>query len=52
MRLDAFYVSLLSEQYRDGWQARALLVALLSTLWATQHPHRHSAQLFLLRTAP
>jgi SAM-dependent methyltransferase len=52
MRLDAFYVSLLSEQYRGGWQARGLLVALLSTLWATQHPHRHSAQLFLLRTAP
>jgi len=52
MRLDAFYVSLLSEQYRNGWRARALLVALLSTLWATRHPHRYSAQLYLIRAAP
>lgn len=49
MRLDVFYVSLLSEQYRNGWRLRGLLVALLSTLWATQHAHRHSAQLYLIR---
>jgi len=49
MRLDAFYVSLLSEQYRDGWLLRAPVVALLSTLWASQHAHRHSTQLYLIR---
>lgn len=49
MRLDAFYVSLLSEQYRDGWMIRASGVALLSTLWAAWHEHRHSAQLYLIR---
>jgi len=50
MRLDAFYVSLLSEQYQDGWLLRAPVVALLSTLWATRHPHRYSAQLYLIRS--
>lgn len=49
MRLDAFYVSLLSEQYRDGWILRAPIVALLSNLWATQRDHRYSAQLYLIR---
>ncbi len=49
MRLDAFYVSLLSEQYRDGWRLRAPVVALLSTLWATRHPHQYSAQMYLIR---
>ena len=49
MRLDAFYVSLLSEQYRDGWLLRAPVVALLSTLWAARHEHRYSAQLYLIR---
>ena len=49
MRLDAFYVSLLSEQYRDGWLPQALLVALSSTLWAARREHRHSAQLYLIR---
>lgn len=49
MRLDAVYVSLLSEQYRDGWLLRAPVVAALSTLWAARHEHRHSAQLYLLR---
>ena len=49
MRLDAFYVSLLSEQYRDGWLLQAPVVALLSTLWAARHEHRYSAQLYLIR---
>lgn len=49
MRLDAFYVSLLSEQYCDGWLLRAPVVALLSTLWAARHEHRSSAQLYLIR---
>lgn len=49
MRLDAFYVSLLSEQYRNGWLLRAPLVALYSILWAARHEHRHSAQLYLIR---
>jgi SAM-dependent methyltransferase len=49
MRLDAFYVSLLSEQYRDGWLLRAPIVALLSTLWAVAHEHRYSAQLYLIQ---
>jgi len=49
MRLDAFYVSLLSEQYRNGWLPRAPIVALLSTLWAARHAHRYSAQLYLIR---
>ncbi|MFB6272407.1 MAG: class I SAM-dependent methyltransferase [Salinibacter sp.] len=49
MRLDAFYVSLLSEQYQNGWLLRAPIVALLSTLWATRHPHQYSAQMYLLR---
>jgi len=54
MRLDAFYVSLLSERYRNGWVLRAPLVALCSTLWAARHSSRHSAQLYLIRdrTAP
>lgn len=50
MRLDAFYVSLLSEQYREGWIVRAPFVALLSTLWATRHDHQYSAQLYLIQT--
>jgi 2-polyprenyl-3-methyl-5-hydroxy-6-metoxy-1,4-benzoquinol methylase len=50
MRLDAFYVSLLSEQYRNGWLLQAPVVALLSTLWATRHPHQYSAQLYLIQT--
>jgi 2-polyprenyl-3-methyl-5-hydroxy-6-metoxy-1,4-benzoquinol methylase len=50
MRLDAFYVSLLSEQYGDGWLPRAPLVALWSILQATRRgDDRHSAQLYLLR---
>jgi len=49
MRLDAFYVSLLSEGYCDGWLPRAPLVALGSTLWAARHKHRSSAQLYLIR---
>ena len=49
MRLDAFYVSLLSEQYRDGWILRAPAVALLSNLWAAYRGHRYSAQLYLIR---
>jgi SAM-dependent methyltransferase len=49
MRLDAFYVSLLSEQYRNGWLPRAPLVALLSNLWAAWHGPRYSAQLYLIR---
>jgi len=49
MRLDAFYVSLLSEQYRNGWLLRAPVVALLSILWAARRDHRHSGQLYLLR---
>ena len=49
MRLDAFYVALLSEQYRDGWLVRAPFVALLSTLWAARRDHRYSAQLYLIR---
>jgi 2-polyprenyl-3-methyl-5-hydroxy-6-metoxy-1,4-benzoquinol methylase len=49
MRLDAFYVSLLSEQYRDGWLPRAPLVAFWSILSAARHEHRHSAQLYLIR---
>ena len=52
MRLDAFYVSLLSEQYRNGWLLRAPAVALLSTLWAARHQHRHSAQMYLIRKGP
>jgi 2-polyprenyl-3-methyl-5-hydroxy-6-metoxy-1,4-benzoquinol methylase len=52
MRLDAFYVSLLSEQYRDGWRLRAPVVAALSTLWAAAHEHQHSAQLYLIRKDP
>lgn len=50
MRLDAFYVSLLSEQYRGGWIVRAPFVALLSTLRAARHDHQYSAQLYLIRT--
>jgi hypothetical protein len=49
MRLDAVYVSLLSEQYRDGWLLRAPVVALWSILSAARHEHRHSAQLYLIR---
>lgn len=49
MRLDAFYVSLLSEQYQDGWILRAPLVSLLSNLWAARHGPRYSAQLYLIR---
>ncbi len=49
MRLDAFYVSLLSERYGDGWLPRAPLIALCSTLWAARHEHRSSAQLYLIR---
>lgn len=49
LRLDAFYVSLLSEQYRDGWLLRAPIVALLSTLKAELQDTRHSAQLYLIR---
>ncbi len=49
MRLDAFYVCLLSEQYRNGWLLRAPLVAGLSTLWAARTGHRYSAQLYLLQ---
>ena len=49
MRLDAFYVSLLSEQYRNGWLLRGPVVAFLSTLWATRHPEQYSAQLYLIR---
>lgn len=51
MRLDAVYVSLLSEQYRDGRVLRAPVVALLSTLWAAYRSHRYSAQLYLIRKA-
>jgi 2-polyprenyl-3-methyl-5-hydroxy-6-metoxy-1,4-benzoquinol methylase len=51
MRLDAFYVSLLSEQYRGGWLVRAPFVALLSTLWAARHDHQYSAQLYLIRAS-
>jgi 2-polyprenyl-3-methyl-5-hydroxy-6-metoxy-1,4-benzoquinol methylase len=49
MRLDAFYVSLLSEQYQDGWLPRAPVVATLSLLWAAAHEHQSSAQLYLIR---
>jgi 2-polyprenyl-3-methyl-5-hydroxy-6-metoxy-1,4-benzoquinol methylase len=49
MRLDAFYVSLLSEQSRDGWLLRAPVVAALSVLWNAAHGHRSSAQLYLVR---
>ena len=54
MRLDAFYVSLLSERYQGGWLLRAPFVALCSALWAAQSSPRHSAQLYLIRdrTAP
>ena len=51
MRIDAVYVSLLSERYRDGWVLRAPVVALLSTLWAAYRGHRYSAQLYLIRKA-
>jgi hypothetical protein len=49
MRLDAFYVSLLSEQSRDGWLLRGPVVAALSVLWNAAHGHRSSAQLYLVR---
>ena len=49
MRLDAFYVSLLSEQSRDGWLLRGPVVAALSALWNAAHGHRSSAQLYLVR---
>ena len=53
MRLDAFYVSLLSEQYREGWLSRAPIVAALSTLRAAAaRGHRYSAQLYLIRNDP
>ncbi|WP_103027356.1 class I SAM-dependent methyltransferase [Salinibacter altiplanensis] len=49
MRLDAFYVSLLSERYRDGWLLRAPIVAALSVLWNAAHGHQSSAQLYLIQ---
>lgn len=49
MPLDSFYVSLLSEKYKNGSSIRALIIGLLSNLKARWKKHPYSSQIYVFK---